>query len=69
MLSYSPERLGTGPVTKIRLLCDYNHVSSIAFVEFAKYDSAKAALDCSGALLGLLPIRVTPSKAPVRDES
>ena len=64
-----PRALDTGPVTKIRLLCDYNHVSSIAFVEFAKYDSAKAALDCSGALLGLLPIRVTPSKAPVRDES
>ncbi len=56
-------------MTRIRLLCDYNHVSSIAFVEFAQYDSAKAALDCSGALLGLLPIRVTPSKAPVRDES
>ncbi|KAK9908322.1 hypothetical protein WJX75_006027 [Coccomyxa subellipsoidea] len=57
-----------GPVTKIRLLSDYNHVSSIAFVEFASFKSARSALDCSGALLGLLPIRVTPSKAPVRDE-
>lgn len=47
-----------GPVAKIRLLSDYNHVSSIAFVEFAKFESAKTALDCSGALLGLLPIRV-----------
>ncbi|CAL8469306.1 g8847 [Coccomyxa elongata] len=57
-----------GPVTKIRLLSDYNHISSIAFVEFASFESAKKALDCSGALLGRLPIRVTPSKAPVRDE-
>ncbi|EIE21704.1 hypothetical protein COCSUDRAFT_56895 [Coccomyxa subellipsoidea C-169] len=57
-----------GPVTKIRLLSDYNHVSSIAFVEFADFKSARKALDCSGALLGSLPIRVTPSKAPVRDE-
>ncbi|EIE19216.1 hypothetical protein COCSUDRAFT_38408 [Coccomyxa subellipsoidea C-169] len=57
-----------GPVKKIRLLSDYNKVSSIAFVEFAGFDSARKALDCSGALLGMLPIRVTPSKAPVRDE-
>ncbi|BDA50634.1 Polyadenylate-binding protein-interacting protein 12 [Coccomyxa sp. Obi] len=57
-----------GPVTQIRLLSDYNHISSIAFVEFASFDSAKKALDCSGALLGRLPMRVTPSKAPVRDQ-
>ncbi len=43
---------------KIRLLSDYNKVSSIAFVEFAGFESARKALDCSGALLGMLPIRV-----------
>ena len=37
--------------------------------EFAQYESAKIALDCSGALMGTMPIRVTPSKAPVRDEA
>ncbi|CAK0784249.1 hypothetical protein CVIRNUC_007453 [Coccomyxa viridis] len=58
-----------GPVTKCRLLFDYHRSTSIAFLEFAKYDSAKNALDCSGALMGTMPIRVTPSKAPVRDEA
>ena len=28
-----------------------------------------AALNCSGALLGSLPIRVSPSKTPVRPEA
>lgn len=58
-----------GPVTKCRLLFDYHRSTSIAFVEFAQYESAKIALDCSGALMGTMPIRVTPSKAPVRDEA
>ena len=58
-----------GPVTKCRLLFDYHRSTSIAFVEFAKYESAKNALDCSGALMGTMPIRVTPSKAPVRDDA
>ncbi len=56
-------------MTKCRLLFDYHRSTSIAFLEFAKYDSAKNALDCSGALMGTMPIRVTPSKAPVRDEA
>jgi hypothetical protein len=60
---------GAGPVTKCRLLFDYHRSTSIAFVEFAQYESAKLALDCSGALMGTMPIRVTPSKAPVRDEA
>ncbi|KAI7758225.1 hypothetical protein M8C21_018747, partial [Ambrosia artemisiifolia] len=29
-------------------------------------ESAIAALNCSGAVLGTLPIRVSPSKTPVR---
>lgn len=75
-----------GPVSKIRLLGDSHHNTRIAFVEFEKAESAKAALNCSGALLGKLglcvlvgcrhgvstgslPIRVSPSKTPVRAES
>lgn len=55
-----------GKVTKLRLLGDYAHSTRIAFVEFTVAESALAALNCSGAVLGTLPIRVSPSKAPVR---
>ena len=41
-----------GPVSKIRLLGDYHHPTRIAFVEFTNAESARAALNCSGALLG-----------------
>eukprot|EP00891_Asterochloris_glomerata_P007721 jgi/Astpho2/7721/fgenesh1_pm.00115_%23_35_t len=53
-----------GPVSKIRLLGDYHHATRIAFIEFDKAESAKVALNCSGALLGQLPVRVAPSKTP-----
>ncbi len=43
----------TGNVSKIRLLGDSHHNTRIAFVEFEKAESAKAALNCSGALLGM----------------
>lgn len=55
-----------GKVTKLRLLGDYAHSTRIAFIEFTHADSALAALNCTGAVLGTLPIRVSPSKAPVR---
>eukprot|EP00210_Caulerpa_lentillifera_P000560 g541.t1 len=55
-----------GKVTKLRLLGDYAHSTRIAFIEFTHADSALAALNCTGAVLGTLPIRVAPSKAPVR---
>lgn len=55
-----------GKVTKLRLLGDYAHATRIAFIEFAHADSALTALGCTGAVLGTLPIRVSPSKAPVR---
>ncbi|KAI3756629.1 hypothetical protein L1987_56451 [Smallanthus sonchifolius] len=55
-----------GEVYRLRLLGDYNHASRIAFVEFVMAESAIAALNCSGAVLGSLPIRVSPSKTPVR---
>uniref|UniRef100_A0A5B6Z423 Putative polyadenylate-binding protein-interacting protein 12-like n=1 Tax=Davidia involucrata TaxID=16924 RepID=A0A5B6Z423_DAVIN len=55
-----------GEVQRLRLLGDYNHSTRIAFVEFVMAQSAIAALNCSGAVLGSLPIRVSPSKTPVR---
>ncbi|KAL3521708.1 hypothetical protein ACH5RR_019857 [Cinchona calisaya] len=55
-----------GEVHRLRLLGDYHHSTRIAFVEFVMAESAIAALNCSGAVLGSLPIRVSPSKTPVR---
>ncbi|XP_075513318.1 polyadenylate-binding protein-interacting protein 11-like [Primulina tabacum] len=55
-----------GEVLHLRLLGDYRHSTRIAFVEFVRAESAIAALNCSGAVLGLLPIRISPSKTPVR---
>ncbi|KAL4340083.1 hypothetical protein GQ457_08G035580 [Hibiscus cannabinus] len=55
-----------GEVYRLRLLGDYHHSTRIAFVEFVMAESAIAALNCSGVVLGLLPIRVSPSKTPVR---
>lgn len=58
-----------GKVARIRLLGDYAHATRIAFVEFIEAEGALAALNCSGALLGSLPIRVSPSKTPVKVDS
>ncbi|XP_077248428.1 polyadenylate-binding protein-interacting protein 12-like [Tasmannia lanceolata] len=55
-----------GEVYRLRILGDYHHSTRIAFVEFVNAGSAIAALNCSGAVLGSLPIRVSPSKTPVR---
>ncbi|KAL1070376.1 hypothetical protein V6Z11_D11G018600 [Gossypium hirsutum] len=55
-----------GEVYRLRLLGDYQHSTRIAFVEFAMAESAIAALNCSGVVLGSLPIRISPSKTPVR---
>ncbi|KAI6697738.1 hypothetical protein NL676_017857 [Syzygium grande] len=55
-----------GEVHRLRLLGDYHHSTRIAFVEFVMAESAIAALSCSGVVLGSLPIRVSPSKTPVR---
>ncbi|KAF8091585.1 hypothetical protein N665_0443s0042 [Sinapis alba] len=54
-----------GEVFRLRL-GDYHNHTRIAFVEFAMADSAITALHCSGMVLGALPIRVSPSKTPVR---
>ncbi|KAK6230884.1 hypothetical protein QUC31_002402 [Theobroma cacao] len=55
-----------GEVTRLRLLGDHVHSTRIAFVEFAMAESAIIALNCSGMVLGTQPIRVSPSKTPVR---
>uniref|UniRef100_A0A0D9X3U3 RRM domain-containing protein n=2 Tax=Leersia perrieri TaxID=77586 RepID=A0A0D9X3U3_9ORYZ len=55
-----------GEVYRLRLLGDFHHSTRIAFVEFVMAESATAALNCSGVILGSLPIRVSPSKTPVR---
>ncbi|ONK64344.1 uncharacterized protein A4U43_C07F24720 [Asparagus officinalis] len=55
-----------GEVYRMRMLGDYQHNARIAFVEFVMAESATAALNCSGVVLGSLPIRVSPSKTPVR---
>ncbi|KAK4277635.1 hypothetical protein QN277_015604 [Acacia crassicarpa] len=58
-----------GEVYRLRLLGDYHHSTRIAFVEFRMAESAIAALNCSGVILGSLPIRVSPSKTPVRSRT
>lgn len=57
-----------GPISNMRLLGDNAHATRIAFVEFYSSNGAQAALQCSGAILGSLPIRVSPSKTPLRPE-
>ncbi len=57
-----------GPVSRLRLLKEVqNSDSRIAFVEFEQAEGALAALNCSGAMLGGLALRISPSKTPVRD--
>ncbi|PSR96474.1 Polyadenylate-binding protein [Actinidia chinensis var. chinensis] len=55
-----------GEVSRLRILGDQVHTTRIAFVEFTLAESAIAALNCSGTVLGTQPIRVSPSKTPVR---
>lgn len=55
-----------GEVSRLRLLGDHVHSTRIAFVEFIMAESAIMALNCSGMVLGTQPIRVSPSKTPVR---
>ncbi|KAF7830789.1 polyadenylate-binding protein-interacting protein 12-like [Senna tora] len=58
-----------GEVHRLRLLGDYHHSTRIAFVEFMMAEGAILALNCSGVILGTLPIRVSPSKTPVRSRA
>ncbi|KAJ6887800.1 hypothetical protein NC652_028937 [Populus alba x Populus x berolinensis] len=44
----------------------YRIIPFAKMLEYSHAESAIAALNCSGAVLGSLPIRVSPSKTPVR---
>eukprot|EP01025_Chloroclados_australasicus_P046265 TRINITY_DN5101_c0_g2_i1.p1 TRINITY_DN5101_c0_g2~~TRINITY_DN5101_c0_g2_i1.p1 ORF type:complete len:471 (-),score=29.98 TRINITY_DN5101_c0_g2_i1:1955-3157(-) len=67
MLSVDEKTGADGKIAKIRMLADKPHNTSIAFIEFYKAESAIAALNvCQGALMGCLPLRLSPSKTPVR---
>ncbi|CAL9104543.1 unnamed protein product [Musa textilis] len=55
-----------GEVYRLRLLGDYHHSTRIAFVEFVMAESATAALNCSGVVLGSLPIRSEGNGAETR---
>ncbi|PNT64355.1 hypothetical protein BRADI_4g27892v3 [Brachypodium distachyon] len=50
-----------GSVSRVRLLGDDNHVTGIAFVEFAEVLISKSRLS------GCTFIRVSPSKTPIRN--
>ncbi|KAL8095647.1 uncharacterized protein LOC141692812 isoform X2 [Apium graveolens] len=55
-----------GEVLCLKLLNDRRHSTCIGFLEFVTPESAIAALKCSGVILGDLPIRVSPSKTPIK---
>ncbi|AQK91002.1 Polyadenylate-binding protein-interacting protein 9 [Zea mays] len=46
-----------GEVSRLRLLGDNVHSTRIAFVEFVHAEGAIMALNCSGMILGTLPVR------------
>ncbi|KAM0918093.1 hypothetical protein ACQ4PT_009064 [Festuca glaucescens] len=49
-----------GEVSRLRLLGDNVHSTRIAFVEFVNAEGAILALNCSGMILGTLPVRQDP---------
>ncbi|XP_064945516.1 polyadenylate-binding protein-interacting protein 11-like isoform X2 [Musa acuminata AAA Group] len=51
-----------GEVYRLRVLGDCQHSTRIAFVEFVMAESATAALNCSGVVLGSMPLRIKPLK-------
>eukprot|EP01023_Acetabularia_acetabulum_P034463 TRINITY_DN3236_c0_g1_i2.p1 TRINITY_DN3236_c0_g1~~TRINITY_DN3236_c0_g1_i2.p1 ORF type:complete len:437 (+),score=57.71 TRINITY_DN3236_c0_g1_i2:196-1506(+) len=56
-----------GRVARIKMMNDSTHQTQIAFVQFYTDESIASALDkCQGALMGCLPLRVSPSKTPIR---
>ncbi|WZZ12310.1 hypothetical protein YC2023_105399 [Brassica napus] len=46
-----------GEIQHVRLIGDCHHQTCIAFVEFKLVESAVSALNCSGIVLGCLPLR------------
>eukprot|EP01024_Parvocaulis_polyphysoides_P019526 TRINITY_DN1887_c0_g3_i1.p1 TRINITY_DN1887_c0_g3~~TRINITY_DN1887_c0_g3_i1.p1 ORF type:complete len:414 (-),score=69.03 TRINITY_DN1887_c0_g3_i1:969-2210(-) len=56
-----------GKVARIKMMADSSQKTNIAFVEFCSDESVALALNkCQGALMGCLPLRVSPSKTPIR---
>eukprot|EP01023_Acetabularia_acetabulum_P011638 TRINITY_DN1539_c1_g2_i1.p1 TRINITY_DN1539_c1_g2~~TRINITY_DN1539_c1_g2_i1.p1 ORF type:complete len:451 (-),score=55.69 TRINITY_DN1539_c1_g2_i1:991-2193(-) len=56
-----------GKVARIKMMADSSQKTNIAFVEFCSDESVAYALaKCQGALMGCLPLRVFPSKTPIR---
>ncbi|KMZ73794.1 hypothetical protein ZOSMA_140G00340 [Zostera marina] len=55
-----------GKVAQLKLLGDGKFPTRIAFIEFVMAESAVAALNCSGVILGNCSIRISPSKTPIR---
>ncbi|KAL0382480.1 UNVERIFIED_CONTAM: Polyadenylate-binding protein-interacting protein 11 [Sesamum calycinum] len=57
-------------VVQLSTACSYRDSTALVplgeHILLSKAESAIAALNCSGAVLGSLPIRVSPSKTPVR---
>eukprot|EP01026_Neomeris_dumetosa_P021302 TRINITY_DN1866_c0_g1_i1.p1 TRINITY_DN1866_c0_g1~~TRINITY_DN1866_c0_g1_i1.p1 ORF type:complete len:436 (-),score=71.73 TRINITY_DN1866_c0_g1_i1:168-1475(-) len=66
-LAVDEETGADGKVSRVKLFGDGVHNTAIAFLEFYTPESANAALNkCQGALMGCLPLRVSPSKTPIR---
>uniref|UniRef100_A0ACD5Y3E5 Uncharacterized protein n=1 Tax=Avena sativa TaxID=4498 RepID=A0ACD5Y3E5_AVESA len=55
-----------GLVSRLRLLGHESHATQIAFIEFVEASGAIVALSSSGIYADGLPIRVSPSKTPIR---
>ncbi|KAH9611607.1 hypothetical protein KSS87_007790, partial [Heliosperma pusillum] len=58
-----------GEVSRLRILGDNVHSTRIAFVEFVMAESAIMALNCSGIVVGSLPIRYCFSETQYKGES
>ncbi|GKV50966.1 hypothetical protein SLEP1_g57643 [Rubroshorea leprosula] len=57
--------LSCGQVVDCRICGDPNSVLRFAFIEFYDEESARAALNLSGTMLGFYPVRVLPSKTAI----
>ncbi|KAM3256894.1 hypothetical protein ACQJBY_049347 [Aegilops geniculata] len=55
-----------GSVSHVKFLGHNNHATQIAFIEFMEVSGAIIALSSSGIYMRGLPIRVVPSKTPIR---
>ncbi|PKA64451.1 Polyadenylate-binding protein 5 [Apostasia shenzhenica] len=63
------EQVCYGEVSRLRLLGDNVHSTRIAFVEFVQAECAISALNCSGMILGSLPVSHQTLKESETDEN